>query len=299
MISVLPFSWNRGEEVIDDDVEKGVRKGKQLQDEEQQQQQGHMSDVSEGSRDGSFCGDSPLEMLATKEDSGIELYEIAIDESSSAAANEKLSEHDDVDSSAANAAGVDVDDFRDSFFQYCAPDSAKDALFDAWIKSTGWPDFFDPAKVSLVFSTSALMTRVRSNWSEFFHNYVLVALFFVAFGVALEPLACLSFVVVFVTYAVLFIYHDSHPCKLGPLTIHEHGKSVALLVVSLASLSLTGSFQTLLILAMISCVIIALHTLLMTSREERVQYEMARPPPADILSAADAETAHVECDSIV
>mmetsp|Transcript_14891 Transcript_14891/g.39891 ORF Transcript_14891/g.39891 Transcript_14891/m.39891 type:complete len:275 (+) Transcript_14891:140-964(+) len=195
--------------------------------------------------------------------------------------------------------GINEDNFRYSFYQYCAPDSAKDAIFDAWVKSTGWLDFFDPALFALPRARADVLPRFTSNCETYFHNYVIVSLLFVAFGVALDPLACIAIVIVFFAYAALYVIHNERPLCVGPLTVHEQGKFVTLLFVALVTFQLASSLRTLLALVCLASFLLSMHALLMISREERSSRHEARPTPSATLSASDAEVAYVEGDSIV
>ncbi|KAA8494531.1 PRA1 family protein D [Porphyridium purpureum] len=129
-------------------------------------------------------------------------------------------------------------DYCDMLFQ---KDSMREMLYETWAKTTTWPEFIDPTQLAMPQSIKTFATRIPDNIDRFFHNYVVVSLFIVAFTIAMRPLAFVSYVALFVSYAYFFMYHERESVVIWRLVIHEHGKSAIWLLFSVFLLTYTSS----------------------------------------------------------
>eukprot|EP00183_Erythrolobus_madagascarensis_P001327 CAMPEP_0185851086 /NCGR_PEP_ID=MMETSP1354-20130828/5587_1 /TAXON_ID=708628 /ORGANISM="Erythrolobus madagascarensis, Strain CCMP3276" /LENGTH=277 /DNA_ID=CAMNT_0028551891 /DNA_START=56 /DNA_END=889 /DNA_ORIENTATION=+ len=154
-----------------------------------------------------------------------------------------------------------------SFTDLFKQENMKELVTNSWSKSAEWPDFLNPARVQRPQMRS-IMARMQANISMFFHNYVLLTLVITALGAILHPLAFITFFSIFFVYAVLFLYHENSGIQIGRLYIHEHGKSMVLLMFALCALGLTNSGPVMLILVGIALCSIVLHSSCMISKEE-------------------------------
>jgi len=134
----------------------------------------------------------------------------------------------------------------------------RDQSNQIWSKSRPWAEFSNTAQMNIPTMLD-LKERISSNSVYYLYNYLIILVVLSVLTVLVSPLSILGLFVIGSTYYFMYIMHADRPLQVKGMVLDSRMKGVALAVVSLVILYITGAGATFTTLFMVVAVISLAH----------------------------------------
>lgn len=118
-------------------------------------------------------------------------------------------------------------------------EAVKSKLADVWSRSRGWSEFGNTSQMSRP-EAGEVMERVKENLEYYAFNYLVILLVLSAFTVLTSPFTFLGGIFIALAYCYLF-FLNPEPMLIAGISFDNNVKAVAITIVSLIVLWLTGA----------------------------------------------------------